>query len=172
MKLVEALKKIKSNKDKIFEIQEKISKSCSNLSHETPQYGAEGTKKKIEEWLQACDDLSQENVTLYCNIQRTNLTVNVPIELGGKTVTKSIAAWIWRRKEYHSIDYKTWSLLGDRNLKEQIINTSTGLPFESKIVRHFDPVKRDNMLSMYRAEKFAIDSALEVVNAVTDLIFN
>jgi hypothetical protein len=39
-----------------------------------------------------------------------------------------------------------------------------------KVVRHFDPVKRDRMAAMYKSEPHEIDAALEVINAVTDLI--
>ena len=46
----------------------------------------------------------------------------------------------------------------------------TGTPVEIKLVRHYDPVKRDRMVAMYKSEAHEIDSALEVINAVTDLI--
>lgn len=38
------------------------------------------------------------------------------------------------------------------------------------LVRYFDPVERDNRVSMYREEPGLIDSTLEVVNATTDLL--
>jgi len=169
MKLIEAMKKVKSNKAKIVELQERIKNSCSNLQHETPVYGEE-TSSKVSEWIQSCEDICKENIRLMCCIQDTNLKTIVNIEIGGKIVSKSIAAWIWRRREYSEIDYSTWSMLTDRGLKEGIINTSTGSQMEIKIQRHFDPSKRDEMRSMYKEEKAIIDSTLEVINAVTDLI--
>lgn len=169
MKIIEAMKKVKQNDQKIGDLQKKISETCANLSHETPVYGTE-TQKKINEWLQSCDDLSKENIRLLCAIQKTNLQTNVTIELSGKQVTKNISEWVWRRKKYANIDYTTWSQLTDRGLKEGFMNSSTGTPFEVKISRHYDPIKRDEMKEMYRSEPHEIDSALEVVNAVTDLI--
>lgn len=169
MKIIEAMKRVKQNDQKIIDLQQKISENCANLSHETPVYGTE-TQKKISEWLQSCDDLSQENIRLLCAIQKTNLNTKVTIEISGTSVTKSISEWVWRRKKYAEIDYKTWNQLSDRGLKEGFMNSSVGTPFEVKITRYFDPLKRDSMKEMYRSEPYEIDSALEVVNATTDLI--
>lgn len=169
MKIIEAMKKVKQNEEKVADLQGKISQVCANLSHETPIYGTE-TAKKVAEWSQGCDDLSQENIRLLCAIQRTNLQTQVAIEVGGKTVSKSIAEWVWRRRKYAAVDLATWSKLTDRGLKEGFMNSSTGTPFEVKIVRHFDPNKRDEMMAMYRSEPHQIDAALEVVNATTEVI--
>lgn len=169
MKLIEAMKRVKANKEKIADLQGKIGNHCANLEHETPMYGSE-TGTRIKEWLQSCTDLSQENVRLLVAIQRTNLVTRVQISLGGTYVTKTIAEWVWRRREYAKLDSDTWGKLTDRGLKEGFMNSSTGQPFQVKIVRHFDPVHRDSQMSMYRSEPHDIDAALEIVNAVTDLV--
>ncbi len=169
MKIVEALKKVKNNKEKIDDLQKRIAGVSAHLSHETPVYGTD-TATKITEWAQSCDDLTQENVRLLTAISRTNIDTRVPITLGGKSVTKSIAEWIWRRREYAEVDLKTWSCMTDRNLKEGAMNTSTGVPMTVTIIRNYDPVKRDTKVAEYKSEPHEIDSALEVVNAVTDLI--
>lgn len=169
MKIIEALKKIKENKQKINDLHERISRNCANNSHETTLYG-EDTQSKIKEWLQSCNDLAQQNVHLLCNIQKTNLQTNVTIELGGKNVTKSIAEWVWRRREYAKIDEITWSKLSDRGLREGVLKNSLGMDTEVRIVRHFDPSERDEKIDIYRSEPHKIDGALEVVNAVTDLV--
>ena len=160
MKIIEAMKRVKSNKEKIADLQGKIGQFCANMSFETP----------IREWLQSCTDLTQENIRLLCAIQKTNIATAVSITLGEKVVTKSIAEWVWRRREYAALDLKTWSVLTDRNLKEGTGVNSSGTPVDIKIVRHYDPVKRDRMVAMYKSEAREIDSALEVINAVTDLI--
>jgi hypothetical protein len=168
MKIIEAMKRVKANKEKVADLQQKLGLICANLTHETPLYP--NTQEKINEWTQGCDDLSQENIRLLTAIQRTNLATNVIIELGGKLVAKNIAEWVWRRREYAAVDHSTWSKLTDRGLKEGILNQSTGGQMEIKIVRHFDPQQRDAMMAMYRSEPHLIDAALEVVNATTDLI--
>lgn len=169
MKLIEAMKKVKANKDQIADLQARMAKVSANLSNETPLYGAE-TGKKIAEWLQGCTDLSRDNVGLLVAIAKTNLATQVTITLGEKPVTKCIAEWVWRRREYAELDRETWTKLTDRGLKEAVTPTSTGVNLEIKIQRHYDPAQKDNMLALYRSEPHAIDAALEVINATTDLV--
>lgn len=169
MKIIEAMKRIKQNKEKIGDLQMRIGAVSANLSIETPVYGDE-TKNKVKEWAQSCDDLTQDNVKMLCSIARTNLATQVPIVLGEKIVTKSISEWVWRRREYALIDYNTWAKMTDRGLKEGPVRSSTEVPIEVKIQRHYDPEKRDKMMTIYKSEPHEIDAALEVVNAVTDLI--
>lgn len=169
LKIIEAMKRVKQNKEKITDLQGKIGQVCANLSHETPVYGAE-TGTKIREWLQSCQDLSQENVKLLCAITRTNLATLVSIEIGGKAVTKTIAEWVWRRREYAKLDLLTFSKLTDRGLKEGQGQSSTGVPFEVKIIRHYDPSQRDTAMAVYQSEPHQIDAALEVINATTELV--
>jgi hypothetical protein len=169
MKIIEAMKRVKANKDKITDLQTRIGQTSAHLSHETPVYGTE-TANRIGEWAQACEDLTQDNVHLLTAISRTNLATVATITLGGKSVTKTLAEWIWRRREYAAVDLKTWSSMNDRNLKEGQIQSTTGIPVDIKIVRNYSPDLRDKKVAEYRSESHEIDAALEVVNAVTDLI--
>lgn len=169
MKLIQAMKLIKANDAKIVDLQNKIALNCANLSNETPMYGTE-TTKQINSWLQTCLDLTQENAKLHTQIQRTNLATQVTMQLGDKSVTKSIAEWIWRRRLYAAVDLKTVGQLTDRKLKEGTYISSTNVQTEVRIQRHFDPVVRDKMAAVFLSEAGIIDSDLEVVNAVTDLL--
>ena len=169
MKIIEAMKRVKANNEKIADLQGKVAQYCANLSFETPLYG-EDTRAKVSEWMQSCTDLTQENIRLLCAIQKTNSATSVTIMLGDKSVTKSIAEWVWRRREYAGLDLRTWTMLTDRNLKEGVGQNSQGAPVEIKIVRHFDPVQRDKMAAIFKSEPHEIDAALEVINAVTDLV--
>ncbi len=169
MKIIEAMKRVKMNKEKVADLQVKLHSVSVYLSIETPLYG-DATGAKITEWLQACEDIGQENIRLLTAIQRTNLDTQVAIELGGKSVTKSIAEWVWRRREYANMDLATWQKLTDKGLKEGVTATATGGQIDIKIVRFYDPVKRDEKVTEYRSEPHLIDAALEIVNATTDLI--
>lgn len=169
MKIIEAMKRVKLNDEKIADLQAKVAGVSANLTIETPLYGDQ-TGKHIAEWLQACEDIGQENIRLLVDIQRTNMATPVTIEVGGKAVTKSIAEWVWRRRRYAAQDLVSWQKLTDRGLKEGFGQSSTGVPLEIKIVRHYDPLKRDAKLAEYRAEPHEIDAALEIVNATTDLL--
>ena len=169
MKIIEAMKRVKMNKAKVADLQAKLAQVCANLSHETPLYGTE-TGNKVKEWLQSCMDISQEDIRLLTAIQCTNLATSVSIEIGGKSVTKNIAEWVWRKRAYAAVDFATHGKLTDRGLKDGMVQTSTGQPMELKIVRHYDPVARDSAMAMYRDEPHQIDAALEIVNATTDLL--
>lgn len=170
MKIIEAMKRIKEHKVKVADLQDKIAKNCANLSHETPVYGPD-TRDKITAWLQSCTDLSQENVRLLCAIQKTNMNTPVTVELGGIRVTKTIAEWVWRRREYAALDMLTWGKLTDRGLREGHLPSSVqGQQVEVKIQRHYDPELRDKSVALYRDEPGRIDAALEIINAVTDLM--
>lgn len=169
MKIIEAMKRIKANKEKIADLQQKIRTHAANLSFETPVYGGEA-REKIKEWVQSACDTAKENVRLLTAIARTNLRTEVTIELGEARVTKTITEWVWRRREYAATDLAIFQCLNDRGLKEGHLPQSTGTPMEVKIVRHYDPEHRDKWLAIFSREPHDIDAALEVVNATTDLI--
>lgn len=169
MKLIEAMKKIKDLQIKAEDLKKKVSQFCAIQSVETPLYGKDQAEK-IKEWLQGYGDILKEILKLRISVQRTNLDTDVTIELDGKQVTKSIAEWIHRRKDLAGLEQQLWSSLTDRGLKEGILQNSQGEKVEVKIVRFYEPSQRDKFIELYRSEPSKIDSTLEVVNAVTELI--
>ncbi len=52
MKIIEAMKRVKANKEKIADLQAKIGNASAHMSHETPLY--QEPSAKIREWAQAC----------------------------------------------------------------------------------------------------------------------
>ena len=169
MKLIEAMKQIKALGVKAADLQAKVAATCANLDIETPVYA--DPKGQVAEWIQAHGDILKEIMRLRVGIQRTNLSTQVSIEIGGVQVTKCIAEWIHRRRDLAKAEMDMWSKLGDRGLKEGFMGQSTGAePRAVKIVRHFDPKERDAKIDLYRSEPSKIDGTLEVVNAVTDLM--
>lgn len=169
MKLIQAMKKLKDLAIKAEDLRKKVGANCADLSIETPQYADQ--RRQVSEWIQAHGDILKEILSLRLNIQRTNIMTSVTIELGGKQVSKTIAEWIHRRRDLAKIEMEMWGKLTDRNLKEQNVQTSPGGPVtEVRVRRYFDPAERDAKVELYRCEPSVIDSTLEVVNAVTDLI--
>ena len=168
MKIIEAMKTVKRLHEKLADLQTKVAQHCADLEHETPVYPDQAGQ--IKEWLQSHFDTIQEIARLRTAIQRTNIATEVTIELGGKAVTKSIAEWIHRRRDLATADFVIYSRLGDRGLKEGIAKTSSGSEMQVKIRRYFDPKDRDVKMELYRSEPTIIDSTLEVINAVTDVI--
>ena len=168
MKIIEAMKQVKANKEKITDLTARIGQNCANLSIETPLYP--DAADKVREWTQSCLDISRDNVELLVRIAKTNMATMVTIQLGENNVTKNIAEWVWRRREYAALDATVWQKQTDRGLKEGNVQTSPGTISEIKLQRHYDPALRDKNLDILRREPHMIDAALEVVNATTDLM--
>jgi hypothetical protein len=169
MKLIEALKQEKELLRKADDLAEKVHRYCADQSHETPVYGSR-QKEQIDEWIQSHSDVLREVLRLRVAIQRTNLATPVTIELGGKQVTKTIAEWVHRRRSLANKERDLWAKIGDRGLREGVIRTSTNEEQKVEIRRYYDPVQRDKMVDIFQGEPIKIDSTLEVINAVTDLI--
>lgn len=169
MKIVQALKLRKELLVKADDLRKKIGLHSAHLTIETPAYADQS--RQVAEWLQAHESLMQEIASLSIRVQRTNLATNVDITLGGKTVTKTIAEWVLRRRELAELDQKAWASLTDRGLKEQNVQTSPGGPVtEIRVKRCYDSKARDEKVELYRSEPSVIDRTLEVVNATTDLL--
>jgi hypothetical protein len=171
MKLIEALKQIKDLQRKAEDLRVKVQEHCAITSMETPTYGtAEEQRKKVAGWIQAHSDILKEVLRLRVAIQDTNLRTDVTIELNGKGVTKSIAAWIHRRRDLAHDEFSMWSLLTDKKIQEGVVQSPSGHPMEIKVVRFYDPEHRDNMRDLFSSEPSTIDAKLEIVNAITDLL--
>jgi len=169
MKIIEALKKSKDLLKKADDIKDKIKQHCADLDNEDPIYPDQ--KRQISEWLQAHCDIIKEILSLKYRIQKTNVTTDVTIEIGGTFVTKTIAEWIIRRKELARLEEQCWASLTERNLLEKYKQT-TSSNIEKTVKRrlYFDPIERDKKREIYRSEPSLIDASLEIVNAVTDLV--
>lgn len=170
MKLIEAMKLIKQLQVKAEDLRNKVKQHCSDLDFETPLYPDQ--KRQVREWIQAHSDVLKLILKLRVAIQRTNCSTLVKIDIGGKRVEKTIAEWIHRRRDLANSELLMWQGLGDRNLKEGTMPSTVqgGAPTQIRIRRYFDPIERDSNIDIFRSEPTVIDSALEVVNATTDVI--
>jgi hypothetical protein len=63
-----------------------------------------------------------------------------------------------------------WNSLTDRNIKEGMVQGPSGDPIELRIIRHYSLEQRDQMKDLFQSEPIIIDSKLEVINAITDLM--
>lgn len=168
MKIIQGLKQIKDLTVKAEDLRAKIALHSADLSFETAPYPDQ--KSVVDGWLQAHSDLLKEILRLRVAVQKTNIQTPVTITLAGKSVTHTIAEWIHRRRDLAAMEMAAWAKLTDKNLKEGSGTNSTGVSVEIKIRRYYDPKQRDENISKFKSEPHVIDSDLEVVNAVTDLI--
>ena len=174
MKLIEALKKVKDLQRKADDIRGKIAVNCADLDAESPAYGTvDAQTKQIAEWLQAHSDILKEIEGLRLSIQRTNLAVDVSVEVvDGKYVLKSMAAWIHRRKDLSKLEALAWSGLTNRNLKP-LNYKPVQMGEEVKVAnirKFYDQKERDTKVENFTSEPSRIDAALEIANAVTDIV--
>ncbi len=170
MKIIQGMKKIKELQIKAEDIRKKVANNCAHLDMDKPEY--DDPKHTVAGWIQAYEDILKEILGLRVSIQKTNLATEVEIELGDKNVKKTIAEWIHRRRDLAKQQMSVWQSLTDRGLSSGFRKTSTGEgePVKVEIIRNFDPAVRDDKVEMYRSEPMKIDSTLEVVNAVTELV--
>ena len=169
MKIIEGLKLIKELQVKADDLRKKIGAHSAHLSIETPVYPDQ--KGQVAKWLQAHEDLTREIAALHVRIAKTNLSTVVSIKIGSTQLAKSITEWVIRRRVLASLDLAAWSQLTDRNIKEGAIpSTAGGAPTAVTISRCYDPLLRDERITLYKSEPGLIDRSLEVVNATTDLL--
>lgn len=169
MKIIEALKQEKDLARKVSDLKDKVAKNCAISTVETETYSDQ--REQVGSWLQSIHDVLKERERLRLAIQRTNLATDVTIEIGGATVTKSIAAWIHRRRDLSRFECEAWQALTDRNIREgQTQGPSGATVIDIKIKRFYDPLERDKNVELFTTEPTLIDARLEIVNAVTDLI--
>ena len=173
MKIIEAMKQVKDLLRKAEDLRTKIRDYAADLDLHTPTYGNQ--KKHVLGWLVAHEGITKQICHLRHALQRTNSTVEVTIELGGKQVTKTISEWIFRRTQLAALDRQAWESLGTTEksgrLKEGFVEGvgSEAPKREIKIRRYYDPLQRDERVELYASEPSLIDGRLEVVNAITDL---
>ena len=170
MKIIEAMKLTKDLMRKAEDLRKKVGLNCAHHDIDKPEY--DNPDATIKGWIQAHSDIVREIEKLRLAIQQTNLATSVTIEMGGKQITKSIAAWIHRRRDLAKYDAEMWGKLTDRGLEPGFRRSSVGdaEPIPVQVVRHFNPAERDKMKEYYRAEPSLIDGTLEVVNATTELV--
>ena len=168
MKIIEAMKQAKDLEKKSADLRAKIGQYCADLSIENPVY--ENQREQVRGWLQAHEDITRQIARLKTSITKTNLATVVTIQLGGKSVAKCIYEWIQRRQKLADLDRQAWAALTDRNLKEQNVSSNGANVTPVTVRRYFDPLERDAKSEIYRSEPAAIDGALEVINATTELL--
>lgn len=168
MKIVEALKKVKSNRSKISDLNTKIGQIAAHMESSVGSLPYKDPKAKVKEFTQAAFDTQQDNARLLSRIQKTNLINTVTIELGGVQVTKTIAEWVYRRREGVDHELETYRNMATR-LKPGAHQLTDGSIQVDNVIRNYDEELKDRRMAILNEEKSLIDSALEIVNAITDL---
>lgn len=171
MKIIEALKSVKNLKRKLSDLHTKINTYSADNDTEDSTYPDQ--REQVSSWLQACEDTNKEICSLVHRIHKTNVTTPISIEVDtGKIVTKTIDEWLLRLNGLAANDKKTWESLDVRSINTHQPYKLAGSTKEYVVKRrlYFDPKKRDTKIEEYTSELIKIQSKLEIVNAVEDLV--
>lgn len=168
MKLIEALKEVKLIDKKIGDLVEKIRQNSVRRSIETSPY--QDPVETIKSWTQSGVDLVHRRDKLLAAIFATNASTVVEIKIGGSVLKKTITEWLLRRNNGVGLEERLFKSLTDRGLKEEVLKQTDGSMMEIKILRHFNAEERDQRLAILMEEPSLIDSALEIVNATTEIV--
>ena len=176
------MKEVDSLFKKVSEIEKQLALYCADVDLDAPVFESEDKQtEQIKKWLQSGADCIKRISHLKTSISRTNLATQITIELMGKPVTKSITEWIYRRGNGRSmasglaaIEANLWKSLTDSPNGKQLTSGQMHRPDgsirEVKVRRYYNPQQRELKISELQVEPSKIDGALEVANAITDLI--
>lgn len=171
MKIIEAMRKIKTLDERLSGLVIKIREHSSDNGEGEPVYiTVQDQVNKIKEWVQCYKDTVKEIERLRVAIQRTNIAVEVPVTMSDDSIVKkTIAAWIHRRRDLSKKDAHAWEALRCPHKPRAVLETDgKGACINPR--RYYDMNGRDSMLAILQAEPNCIDAALEIANATTDII--
>jgi len=171
MKIIEALKELKIIEKKMTKNTDMIGEYASILSTEKAAFGDEKSQaKKVQELIQSNRDLMERYLKLKKAIEKTNLVVSV--EIGGVKYPISDALTIKRKLAAGMIG--TYNALTTRAAESRIgirrMQSSSEPGQVVAVVRLYDEKEKLAGLSLWQDLYDNIESRLEVVNAMTDLV--
>lgn len=168
MKMIQALKTLKQLLIRVKNNERRLLTQCQQMSRE-PLPG--DPKKEVATLHQGIRDTLREFERLSAMIQFSNastyLTIDIP---GGGEVRKTVSEWLSRRQRTLEIDAAVYQQLASKlqSLHPDTIvvegDTVLNSPETNYDAEEYS-VRRGNL----EEERLAIDAALEIHNAVTDL---
>lgn len=163
MKLIEAMKELKTIEKRMDKNSKKITEYASSLDSERVQFGTpKEQEKEVAGLVQANEDLMVNFLNLKTSIDQTNLNTKVDIE--GKVYT--IAELLIVKRRMASFMVNTYRALNEdkgRGLQRHRSDNA-------KVIVFFDEKKKNKGLEQWETLYERIDSRLEVVNATTELV--
>lgn len=167
MKIIEALKKIKLNEKKIEQVTLLMNKFSAKMENENFPYDKEPIQQ-MQDWKQSIMSLLRDNEDLLLRIFKTNLNTQVSIELPSGTVTKSISAWMIERDRSTKLVSRMSQTYTDNGLKPKTVEED-GVLKVIQVELAYNPESVDKLRADLLEVPSLIDSALEIVNATTEL---
>lgn len=174
MKLIEALKNLKTIEKRIDKNCQLIADYSAYVSSETPVFEThEKQQKEVESLIQANCDLEKEYIRLKMCIDHTNL--NTKVQLLGKNLTISELVTLqrllnrntnFRQKTYNSLN------MSKAQVKLQQVFNQKGVDAQNpaRVIPVYSEAEKNKALREWEEFTSQIDGKLEVVNAETELL--
>lgn len=179
MKLIEAMKNLKTIEKRIEKNCTLIREYCALISSETLQFGTEEKQRQeVQSFIQANLDLEKEYLRLKIAIDTTNLNTSVTLKDKSYTIAELVVIKGRKtpdgRKLSGIADFraKTYHSLSGQPAAQRISNVyRAGIDAQNppKVVLFYDEAEKNKAISDWDEFVSAIDGKLEVVNAETEL---
>lgn len=169
MKIVEALKELKTLDKRITKQCEKITLYASGLEGQPAFESDSEQEREVQALIQSNKDLIARRTELRLAIYKTNLSERIDTVLGNITIAEAIILRDGSLNYYN----KTYESLNDKS-GGQKFNDAARLGVDAanppRLKRYYKESVKNDELSKYEAFKDQIDGILEVVNAERELL--
>lgn len=170
MKIIEALKNLKTIEKRMEANCGKIAQYCSYISCETPVFETEQRQRQeVESLIQANGDLQKEYLRLKVAIERSNIETNVFVS--GKNY--KISELITIRRGLGTFMRKTYESLNPGpsvNKITAVYRSGMDATNPPRIIQLYKETEKNERMKEIEELLASIDAALEITNATTDLV--
>jgi hypothetical protein len=166
-KIIEVMKNLKVIEKRMVANREKISKYAAIVSTERPVFDTESEQKKeVASLIQANMDLIVEYTKGKLLVDKTNAATIV--EINGKSYSISELLLLKRKLAQEMI--MTFGSLNDNQATMRLRNAQTVDGKVPQVIRMYDERAKNEGTSFWQELYHTIDSRLEVINAMTDVV--
>lgn len=174
MKIIQALKNLKTIEKRIEKNCQAISLYCAYISVEVLPYETEDKQRQeVQSLVQANIDLEKEYLKLKCSIEYTNLITKVKIGEFEYSISELIVLkrGIGKVKgaTFRANTYKSLSLLAANQRFNQAASRGVDATNPPRVIPLFQEKYRNEQLTAWENFLAQIDGTLEVVNAETEI---
>lgn len=168
MKLIEAMKRLRVIEKRIGGNSTSITLYASSVSTEKPLYETESAQRaEVMSFIQSSQDLLAEYLKLKRKIEETNLRTIV--EIGG--IKYAISDLLVIKRKMANLMVRTYRALNEEQGDKRKVSAGLGPDGQRPhTVRYYDEKEKNEGLRHWQDLYDNIDSRLETVNALTDLV--
>jgi len=168
MKIIEGMKELRIIEKKMLRNHGDITKYASLLSTERPLFETEDAQKKeVKSLIQSNQDLMDNYLDLKQNLEYTNLMTKV--EMSGKEY--SISELLVLKRKLAKQMMETYSSLNDTVARNSLVRRPASKDEKTpEVLRLYREEDRNAGLRKWQDLYDNIDSRLEVINAMNDIV--